>query len=107
MSEKTLIPTVELLDESVQLTLGDLARRCKVEARIIVEMVEEGVLEPVGHRPEEWLFYGHDLMRLYRALRLQQDLEVNLPGIALAIDLLEELDELRSRVNRLERRFIE
>jgi chaperone modulatory protein CbpM len=44
-------------------------------------------------------------MRLHRALRLQQDLEVNLPGIALTMNLLEELDELRSRIRVLERKL--
>lgn len=107
MSEKRLIPAAEILDESIKLTLGDLARRCEVEVHIVIEMVEEGVLEPLGGRQEEWLFHGHDLMRLHRALRLQQDLDVNLPGVALAMDLLEELDALRSRVKRLERQLTE
>ncbi len=103
MSEKRLVPIAEFLDETIELTLSDLVQRCEVETHIVIEMVEEGVLEPAGRRPEEWLFRGADLIRLHRALRLQQDLDVNLPGIALAMDLLEELDELRSRIRRLER----
>ena len=33
--------------------------------------------------------------RARTALRLQRDLEINLPGVALALELLEELDRLR------------
>lgn len=107
MSEKRLIPVAEVLDETIALTLNDMAKRCAVETHIIIEMVEEGVLEPQGRRPEEWQFRGPDLMRLRRALRLQRDLEVNLPGVALAIDLLDELDELRARMRVLEKQFFE
>jgi len=107
MSEKRLIPLGELLEETTALSLSDMAKRCAVETHIIIEMVEEGVLEPQGQRPEEWQFHGLDLIRLHRALRLQRDLEVNLPGIALAMDLLEELDELRARIRVLERSFWE
>jgi chaperone modulatory protein CbpM len=107
MNEKRLIPIGEILDETIELTLNDMAQRCAVETRIVIEMVEEGVLEPQGRRPEEWQFRGPDLIRLRRALRLQQDLEVNLPGIALTMDLLEELDELRARLRMLERQFLQ
>jgi len=106
MSEKRLIPVAEILDETIELSLNELAQRCAVETRIVIEMVEEGVLEPRGERPDEWYFRGPDLIRLHRALRLQQDLDVNLPGIALAIELLEELDDLRSRIRLLERDYL-
>jgi len=106
MNEKRLIPIGEILDESIEMNLHDLAQRCEVETHIVIEMVEEGVLEPEGSRPEEWQFRGPDLIRLHRALRLQQDLEVNLPGIALAMELLEELDDLRARIRLLERPFL-
>jgi chaperone modulatory protein CbpM len=37
------------------------------------------------------------VQRVQTAIRLQQDLGVNLAGAALALDLLEELQELRCR----------
>ncbi|WP_293469970.1 chaperone modulator CbpM [Polaromonas sp.] len=42
------------------------------------------------------------MQRARVALRLQTDLDVNLAGAALALELLDELDELRARVQRLE-----
>lgn len=107
MSEKHLIPIGEILDENLELSLSDLAHRGSVHIEIIIELVEEGVLEPQGRSPEQWRFTGPDLLRLHRALSLQRDLEVNLPGIALALDLLDELDELRTKLDRLERRMFE
>jgi chaperone modulatory protein CbpM len=105
MSENPLIPLGEILDDNVELSLTDLAQRGSVHIEIIIELVQEGVLEPHGRSPEQWRFSGPDLLRLRRALNLQRDLELNLPGIALALDLLDELDEVRSRLNRLEKQL--
>lgn len=107
MSEKRLIPIGEILDENFELTLTELAQRGSVRIELIIELVQEGVLEPQGEKPEQWRFTGPDLIRLHRALNLQRDLELNLPGIALAIDLLEELDDLRAKIERMERHMLE
>jgi chaperone modulatory protein CbpM len=60
-----------------------------------VEFVEEGVLNVVEISAAEWHFTGHALRRARLALRLERDLELNLAGVALALDLMEELERLR------------
>jgi chaperone modulatory protein CbpM len=107
MHERDLIPLGEIIDEEIRLSLEELARRGAVRTEIVIAFVYEGVLEPSGDQPQEWAFSGADLIRLHRAMRLQQDLEVNLPGVALALDLLDELDTLRSRLRLLERQLHE
>lgn len=87
----------DLLDEQMRLTLDDLCRVCKVERRIVVEMVHEGVVEVVASRHDQWIFSGAAVPRVRTALRLQQDLDVNLPGAALALELIDELERLRRR----------
>ncbi|HZD52035.1 MAG TPA: chaperone modulator CbpM, partial [Woeseiaceae bacterium] len=64
---------------------------------LVIEMVEEGVIEPAGGKHAEWLFPGHSLVRARAALRLVRDLDLNWPGAALALDLLEELQRLQQR----------
>lgn len=91
-----------LLDESVPLSLGDLSRACAVRTEVIVELVHEGIVAPRGGPPSQWRFAGEELVRIERALRLQRELDLNLAGTALVIDLLEELRELRSRVRALQ-----
>jgi chaperone modulatory protein CbpM len=83
-----------IFDESVQLTLQELSRMCAVDERHIVEFVEEGVLTAVIH-DAEWHFSGGALRRARLAVRLERDLELNLAGVALALDLMEELEQLR------------
>ncbi len=103
-NEKMLPQPVSLiLEEQTQLTLADLSRACAVHAECIVELGEEGVLAPVGREPESWRFSGIHLRRARVALRLQRDLGVNLAGAALALQLLEEVETLRTRLTALGR----
>ncbi len=85
-------------DESAKLSLGDLSRMCAVEERHIVEFVEEGVLHVVDVSTE-WRFTGDALRRARLALRLERDLELNLAGVALAVELIEEISQLRRELN--------
>lgn len=91
-----------LLDEGTVVTVTELTEVCHLEFAQIERMVGEGMLHPRGSRPEQWSFTGLEIKRARRALRLQQDLELNLAGAALALDLLDEIEHLRSRVRRLE-----
>lgn len=84
-----------LLDDSVVFSLTELCALCRVAEEVVVEIVAEGIIEPSGAEPAQWRFTGIALTRVQRVVRLQQDLGVNLPGAALALDLLEELERLR------------
>jgi len=88
------IPPVDVIDEQTTFTLVELCRCFAVEAEDIEAMVEEGILEPVGRRGEHWCFAANSLRRTRITLHLQRDLGVNLAGAALAIELLERIDEL-------------
>ena len=100
MNKKTL--SGMLLDEQTELSLNELCRACSSSAEWVIELVEEGALEPVGYEQSRWRFTGTSLQRAHTAMRLQRDLGVNLAGIALALDLLDELDKMRARLRRLE-----
>lgn len=84
-----------LLDDNVRVSLRELCGMCGCHAELIVEMVAEGIAEPEGNEPHQWRFAGAFIQRIQTAMRLQRDLRVNLAGAALALDLLEELAELR------------
>jgi len=87
--------TGEIFDEYTALSIDELSRLCAVEPSYIVELVEEGVLSVAAVEAEQWRFAGAALRRARTALRLQRDLEINLAGVALALELMEELDALR------------
>ena len=60
--------------------------------RVDVAEVETALLEMSA---VEWRFSGTALRRTRLALRLERDLELNLAGVALALDLMEEVERLR------------
>ena len=91
-----------ILEDQTGLNLDDLCRACAADANRIIELVHEGVLAPVGEKPDYWRFTGVHLHRARVALRLESDLGINLAGAALALELLDELDNLRARLQRLE-----
>ncbi len=87
--------------EDDKLTLKQLCQACDVSAEWIMSLVEESIIEPNGQDISLWRFSGASLTRVRSALRLQHDLGVNLAGIALALDLIEEIDSLREQMKML------
>jgi chaperone modulatory protein CbpM len=84
-----------IFEESAILTLADLSRMCAVDERHIREFVEEGVLEAVTADAGEWHFRGAGMWGMRLALRLERDFEINLAGVALALELMDQLAQLR------------
>lgn len=91
-----------ILEEEVVLSLSELCRASRLSAERVIELAEEGVVEPIGRIPERWQFRGVSLRRIRRARRLKEDLGINTAGVALVLDLLEELEELRTRLGRFD-----
>lgn len=101
MSVKSYVFSGYIIEEEVELSLAELSRVCCVNAEWLIALVEEGILEPLEDG-EQWRFSGASIYRARTVWRLQQDLGVNLPGAALALELLEEIDTLRARQAILE-----
>ena len=88
-----------IVEHDVHMTIVELAQATQTPEDLIMAWVSEGVLSPAGGSPQDWRFSGNSLQRAKTAARLMRDLELNLPGVALALNLLEELDMLRSQLH--------
>lgn len=84
--------------EEDSLTLEQLCQACGAQTDWVISLIEESIIEPQGDEIHSWRFSGISLVRARSALRLQHDLGVNLAGIALALDLMEELENLRRQL---------
>ena len=100
-SHDLLLVHIGTVIEEDSLTLGQLCRACGVHADWVISLVEEGIIEPQGDDMRLWRFSGASLVRARSALRIQHDLGVNLAGIALILDLVEELESLRAHMKTL------
>lgn len=92
----------ELVEEDTELSLADFCLACELPAERVLELVEEGVIEPLGREPRRWRFRAVSVRRVRCAQRLEHDLGVNLAGAALVLDLLDELERLRARLGRVD-----
>jgi chaperone modulatory protein CbpM len=87
-----------IVEEQVELTLRELCRVSGASKTQISEWIEQGAIEPKCVSEDDGPhFDGVSLRRARKARRLAQDLEVNAAGIALALDLLDEIEALRAQ----------
>jgi len=92
----------EIVETRIEMSLSDLCEVCTVTRERVVQLVDEGLVEPVGREPAEWRFSGNSVRRVVVAERLSRDLRLNAAGAALVLDLLDEMNRLRQRLLRLE-----
>ena len=89
------------VDASLRLTLAELCNECRADPAHVTALVDEGALEPEGNAPADWHFAGDALRRARTALRLSQEMQLNVAGTALVLDLMDEIDALKSQLRRL------
>ncbi|QWE07997.1 chaperone modulator CbpM [Polynucleobacter ibericus] len=87
-----------VVETEVNMTIVELSHASRTPEDLIMTWVSEGVLSPAGSSPEDWRFSGDSLKRAKTAAHLTHDLELNVPGVALALDLLDEISQLRARL---------
>lgn len=100
--DKNVKDNIIVYDESIIVTLTEISHACAVHTEVVVEFVEYGIIEPTEHQ-QPWQFNATAIMRVQKALRIQHDLGLNLAGIALVIDLLDEMENLRGELALLKK----
>ncbi|MDD2550271.1 MAG: chaperone modulator CbpM [Bacteroidales bacterium] len=90
-----------VIDEDEYISLTHLCQYCNHSQEEIVELVDEGILEPIGGLKQEWRFSYKAITRVKKVRRLQKDFELELSASGLVIHLLDRIEELESRlINR-------
>ena len=92
-------------DSAVYLTLTEVTQSIRLSVDTVVTLVACGIVEPRGEQPNQWLFEPEMVALMQRACRLQRDLELDWPAVALAMDLIEDLQRLRNENQRLRRQL--
>lgn len=89
-----------LIEEDKPLSISKLSERCMISTVEIEELVYEGVIEPLKVHEELWSFSSETLWRVKKVQRLRRDLDLNIPGAALTMQLLDRIEELENMVKR-------
>src|SRR5262245_44213926 len=94
-------------DYSQETPLGfeELCEVCHISAHFVHDLVTYEIIHPQGVHEEEWVFSLQELKRIKTALRLQRDLEVNLAGVAVVLDLLDQLEDLRAQMELMKKHY--
>lgn len=87
------------------LSLDEICEICNISADTVNELIAYGIIHLKQSAKGQLVFNENDLQRVKTALRLQRDLEINLAGVAVVLDLLDELDELRAQAKFFQRDF--
>ena len=93
----------ELVDAADLYTVGELCIACNVDANWISALVEHGVIEPIDQVGADWQFTSLTIVRIAKAKRLERDLNLNPSGLAVVLDLLDEIDGLRAQLGKVPR----
>ena len=90
----------EIIDETLNLDLKHFAQACGQSPEWILQLLEYEILPA---RPEERInqFFGDDISRARRAYRLQRDFEASLSAVAMMMDLIDEVQQLRKQVKHI------
>ncbi len=92
----------QLISDETVISLDELCRHCVIEREEVITLVSEGILDPAGSRAigqdeNRWQFHISSVRRVRTVVHLQRDLGVNLAGAALALDLLDRIEALKTR----------
>jgi chaperone modulatory protein CbpM len=86
----------EILDLAQRLDFEELRAACRVEAAWLDQFRAHGGLDETGRGDRN--YSAIHILRIRRALRLERDFELNMPGVTLAMDLLDEIERLRTEL---------
>jgi chaperone modulatory protein CbpM len=102
MANSTIM-TGLIVEETLQLTFVEICEGQAIAEDTLFEMLEQGLLEEVHAPHKQLIFQGPHLKRVLCACRLHRDLGINSSGVILALELLDELEDLQQQLQILQR----
>lgn len=90
----------EIVDERLCFDLVHFAQACGQSPEWVLQLLEYDILSA---RPEDRIhqFFGEDVTRARRAYRLQRDFEASFSAVAMMMDLIDEVQQLRKQAKHL------
>lgn len=90
----------EIVDERLCFDLTHFAQACGQSPEWVLQLLEYDILTA---RPEDRIhqFFGEDVTRARRAYRLQRDFEASFSAVAMMMDLIDEVQQLRKQVKQV------
>ena len=90
-------------DEHSSVSFVDVCEKQGISEDVLLDMLEHGLLPEVTSPSNNIEFDLEMLHRIQSACRLQIELDLNVSGAVLALELMDELDQLHSELRVLKR----
>lgn len=82
------------------LSLTEVSSSFGISKETVIEIMDEGIVSANKNAQDELLFDMEAVRRIRTVVRLKRDLGVNLAGAGLALELLREIEHLRSLLKK-------
>lgn len=89
-----------------RMSLASLAARAGLHADMVKTFIAFGLLPPSKPLVDPPLYDEESLHRLKRIRRLRRDLQLSLAGVAVALDLVERIEQLQGEIAVLRSRLV-
>lgn len=90
----------------VHVSFAELCESVSINEEMMLELIGYGIVAPVqGNLPQEWLFSASAVNVVSKATRIHHDLAIDWADIALVLNLLEEVETLRTENAMLKQRL--
>lgn len=94
-----------LIEETTTVSFVEVCHQYNIPENLLIEMVEYGLFPDQPTDKAKIALDQKALRRLESAFRLHRDLEINLPGVALALELLEKIEAMQHELDILRKHF--
>lgn len=94
-----------LIEETTTSSFVEVCHHYNIPQELLIEMVEHGLFPNQPTQIEQIALDQKALRRIESAFRLHKDLGINLPGVTLAIELLDEIERMRNELDILRKHF--
>ena len=90
---------IEIVDDQRSCDLNHFAAAWGQSPEWVLQLLEYDIL---SNRPDERIhqFFGDDISRARRAYRLQRDFNASFTAVAMMLDLIDEVQQLRKQVKQ-------
>ena len=97
---------LELNATHLQLSAEELCQSANISPQTLLTLVEYDIAVPIGgSQPMQWVFQLSAVTRVQKATRLAHDLVMEWADLSLVMQLLDEIEQLRSENTQLKQRL--
>ena len=103
MVKHSHITEIVIDKDTHNISFVEICEHYAISEQSLLEMLEYGLLPDVDIPNRNLQFNQTHLQRILSAFRLQHDLDINAHGVILALELMDEVADLRSQLALLHR----